>query len=88
MKSKPDAPPLARSADREVLDWNLLEPADPPGARDVLGLSPQDRLALGLSPPARTMQAHPAVVGDAHAALAEALARGAAVGPRERRQRR
>lgn len=38
--------------------------------------------------PARTADTVPAVVGDAHAALVDALARGAAVGHRERRARR
>ncbi|HWH08067.1 MAG TPA: hypothetical protein VNX21_02640 [Candidatus Thermoplasmatota archaeon] len=78
--------PLGRSVARDVLDWEDVEPRGGPPQKDVLGLTLQDRAALGLTPAARTAEA-PTLPGDAHAALADLIARGAAVGKAEKRRR-
>lgn len=70
--------PLARSVAKEVLDWDHVEPRHVELGKDVLGLSPQDRLALGMSA-ARATDLQAATLGGAELALAEALARGGAV---------
>lgn len=80
MKTSSSAPPLARSVAPVALDWEEVEPetrAHRPS--DALGLSAEDRAALGLSTP-RTADLVPHLGGDAQAALAEVLARGAAYG--------
>lgn len=77
MKSTSTPHPLARSAAPPALDWEGVEPEASKGPSDTLGLSPEDRAALGLSAP-RSIDLVPHVGGDAHAALADALARGAA----------
>lgn len=77
MKPATTTHPLARSAAPPALDWEGVEPEATRGPSDTLGLSPEDRAALGLSAP-RTIDLAPHVGGDAHAALADALARGAA----------
>ena len=82
----PTTPPLARSVARDVLDWDAVEPRVHVPAKDVLGLTHQDRAALGMTPAARTADA-PTLGGDAHAALADLLSRGAAVGKTEKRRR-
>jgi hypothetical protein len=66
-----------------ALDWELIEPENAPHASDALGLSAEDRAALGLSTP-RTADLVPHLGGDAHAALADVLSRGAAYGKPQR----
>ena len=78
--------PLGRSVDRDVLDWEDVEPRLHIPQKDVLGLTLHDRAALGLSAAARTAEA-PTLPGDAHAALVDALHRGGAVGKAEKRRR-
>lgn len=84
MSDRPNLPPLARSQTKDVLDWDHLEPRAAPASKDVLGLSPADRSALGLSAP-RTMDTVPQLGGDASAALAEILARGGAMRKTEKK---
>lgn len=81
MKS-PTVHPLARSAAPTALDWEGVEPETTTAPRhaDDLGLSPEDRVALGLSKPTLAGAHAPAHVPDAKAALADALARGGAYG--------
>lgn len=81
MKS-PTVHPLARSAAPTALDWEGVEPetTTAPHPADDLGLSPEDRVALGLSRPTVVGSAHPAQAPDAKAALSDALARGGAYG--------
>lgn len=83
MKTPSSTPPLARSVAPVALDWEAVEPEDAPRAPDALGLSAEDRQALGLSMP-RTADLVPHLGGDAHAALSEVLARGAAYGKQAR----
>ena len=83
---KPIVPPLARSVSREVLDWDHVEPRHVSFGKDVLGLSPEDRRALGLSAPRPTDLEAP-TLGGAEAALADALARGGAIGKVEFRRK-
>lgn len=78
MHKKPDVPPLARSVARDVLDWDQVDHRNVEIAKDVLGLSPGDRAALGLSAP-RTIDLEAPTLGGAEMALAEVLARGGAV---------
>lgn len=78
MQNRSNVPPLARSQSKDVLDWDHVEPPAAVPAKDVLGLSPADRAALGLSAP-RTMDLVPQVGGDAKTALADVLARGGAM---------
>ena len=80
-------PPLARSVSREVLDWDHVEPRHIQFGKDVLGLSPEDRQALGLSAPRLTELEAPSL-GGAEAALADVLARGGAIGKAEPRRKR
>lgn len=77
--------PLGKSATTDVLDWQEVEKSDDLRTVDVFGFGENDRLALGMSR-ARTMDTAPGVQGDAHAALVDALAKGAAVGKFERRK--
>lgn len=79
--------PLAKSVSREVLDWDHVEPRHIQFGKDVLGLSPEDRQALGLSAPRITDLEAPAL-GGAELALADVLARGGAVGKPEFRRKR
>lgn len=78
--------PLGKSATTDVLDWHEVEKADEhrPSV-DVFGFGDKDRQALGMSH-ARTIDTVPLVHGDAHAALVDALAKGAAVGKVERKK--
>lgn len=77
----PKPHPLARSAAPTALDWEGVEPEAAPRAADPLGLSPEDRKALGMSLPPTHLQAAPhAAPADAKTALAEVLARGGAYG--------
>lgn len=85
--TKAPASPLARSAATDVLDWDGVEPAPQAKPRDVFGLKPEDRQVLGLSA-ARTLDIAPTLGGDAHAALADILARGAALRKAEPRKKR
>jgi hypothetical protein len=62
-----------------ALDWETIELEPETKASDALGLSAEDRAALGLSLP-RTADLVPHLGGDAHAALADVLSRGAAYG--------
>lgn len=71
-------PPLAKSVSREVLDWDHVEPRHIAIGKDVLGLSPEDRQALGLSAPRLTDLEAP-TLGGAELALADVLARGGAM---------
>jgi hypothetical protein len=73
-------PPLTRSVQRDVLDWEGVERRDEIRSIDVLGLRAEDRFALGMSAP-RAVDIAPHVSGDASAALVEALARGAPATP-------
>lgn len=82
MPSKTIPPPLSRSAAQDVLDWEDIEPRPLVGPKDVLGLRPEDRAALGLGA-ARTLDLAPTLHGDAQTALAELLQRGVAVGRSE-----
>ena len=79
MKAPSSTSPLARSVAPTALDWEDVDPPTTPRAPDALGLSAEDRAALGLSS-VRTTDHVPPLPGDAHAALAEVLARGAAYG--------
>jgi len=79
--------PLAASVAREVLDWDHVEPRNVEIAKDVLGLSPMDRQALGLSAP-RAGDLEAPSLGGAELALAEVLARGGAVGKTDFRRKR
>ena len=83
VKTPSSTPPLARSVAPVALDWDGVEPQDAPRPADALGLSAEDRAALGLSMP-RTIDLAPHAGGDAQAALAEVLARGAAYGKQNR----
>jgi len=83
MPAKP-AQPLARSVERDVLDWPDLDPVSGRGPVDVLGLREEDRMALGM----RTVDAHESEprLGDAHAALLETLALQGAHGKSAKRR--
>lgn len=72
--------PLARNANVDVLDWQGVDRADTDLTKDVLGLSPQDRQALGMSQP-RSFDLHSPALGGAETALADVLARGGAITP-------
>lgn len=80
-------PPLAKSVSREVLDWDHVEPKHIAIGKDVLGLSPEDRQALGLSTPRLTDLDAP-TLGGAEIALADVLARSGATGKTELRRKR
>lgn len=85
MKTTATVPPLARSVAPPALDWEGVEPLDVPRLPDALGLSPEDRAALGLSAP-HGRDLWPQPEGDAQTALAEALARNGGIvkaGPRK-----
>lgn len=79
--------PLAKSVSREVLDWDHVEPKHVAIGKDVLGLSPDDRRALGMSTPRPTDLESPTLGGAEHA-LADVLARGGAIGKPEFRRKR
>lgn len=75
-------PFTARDAPSYELEWEVVEPASTaPGPRDVLGLTPEDRRALGLTAP-RTGDFAPTLGGDATDALREAMAHGGSYGKR------
>ena len=86
MPTTPTLPPLARSTNKHVLDWEEVDPLHLDIAKDVLGLSPQDRAALGLSAVRHTDLQAP-TLGGAETALAEVLARGGAFGKPEFRRK-
>lgn len=87
MKPQPkDASPLARSISHNVLDWNEIDARGVDFGKDVLGLTPADRQALGLSAP-RSIDLQAPTLGGAETALAEILARGGAMGAATRRRR-
>lgn len=69
----------------DILDWDQVERKDIAIAKDVLGLSMQDRQALGLSPPPASELQAPLLAG-AEIALAEVLARGGALAPGRARE--
>ena len=75
---KPKTPPTA-----DILDWAHVEDRDHDPSKDVLGLSPADRKALGLSSP-RASDLQPGGLPGAETALAEVLARGGAIAARSR----
>lgn len=81
---KPTTPPLGRSVDRDVLDWDGVERRVDIPPKDVLGLRPEDRAALGMT---RTGEIVPHAAGDANAALADLLQRGVAIGKTDKRRR-
>ena len=59
----------------DVFGWDDLDRQPDRSTLDALGLTPEDRSSLGLSAPRpNDLQALP--VGDAHAALVEAMATG------------
>lgn len=82
---KTSTPPLARSVAGDILDWDQVDRKDIEIAKDVLGLSVQDRQALGLSAPLAS-ELQPPIVGGAEIALAEVLARGGALTPGRARE--
>lgn len=83
MPATPMTPPLARSVTKDVLAWEEVDPLHLEIAKDVLGLSPQDRQALGLSAVRHTELQAP-TLGGAETALADVLARGGAVATRRK----
>lgn len=83
MQKKPDVTPLARSMPDDVLDWDHVDERRIELTKDVLGLSPSDRQALGLSAPHAGDLDAPSL-GGAELALAEVLARGGAMPARSR----
>lgn len=81
MHKKPEGvPPLARSVANDVLDWDQVDDRRIEMTKDVLGLSPSDRQALGMSAP-RAGDLDAPTLGGAELALAEVLARGGAMTP-------
>lgn len=87
MNQPKDVSPLARSVGAEALDWDHIDPKGMEFGKDVLGLTPADRQALGLSAP-RSIDLQAPTLGGAETALAEILARGGAMGTgKPRRQR-
>jgi len=77
MPAKPAVPPLAKSAAPVAPTWDDVDPVALPSGRDTLGLSSEDRAALGLSPGMEMTHFH---MGDATDALAAALLQGGAIG--------
>lgn len=86
MRSKQPVPPLARNVTKDVLDWDDVDPPSHDTGRDMLGLSPQDRKALGLSAP-RTADLQAPTLGGSEQALAEVLTRGGAIGKTDFRRK-
>ena len=84
-RTPPPTPPLGRAVAHDPLHWDGVEPHGDAPPRDLLGLRPDDRAALGMS---RTAEVAPTVAGDAGQALAELLQRGVAIGKTERVKRR
>lgn len=74
----PPATTIPVNVSEDVLDWDHVDPKHVAIGKDVLGLSPEDRRALGLSAPRMTDLEAP-TLGGAEAALAEVLARGGAM---------
>ena len=72
--------PLARSIAPDPLEWDHVERRNLDLGKDVLGLSPADRQALGLSAP-RPLDLEAPGLGGAEHALADVLARGGAIAP-------
>lgn len=70
---------------RYAFDYDDVAPDGRPVTPDMLGLSADDRRALGLAAP-RIEHAAPTIQGDAVAALREILASGGAMGKVERRR--
>ena len=67
--------------------WDDVEPSRQPRSEDALGLSREDRAALGLAAP-RHVEIQSISPPDATAALQELLAQGVALGRTERPRRR
>lgn len=86
MNQPKDVSPLARSIGIEALDWDQVDPKGMEFGKDVLGLTPADRQALGLSAP-RAVDLQAPTLGGAETALAEILARGGALGASKPRRR-
>jgi hypothetical protein len=84
MTSKPFLPPLARSAAPVAPTWDDVDPLHVPEGRDALGLSHEDRTALGLSPGLEMTHFH---TGDSHEALSAILQQGGAIGLTKPRRR-
>lgn len=85
MTKNPDTPP-ARPTSSYELDWEAVEPQpSTTEARDVLGFTPEDRKALGMTAP-RTIDLAPFILGDANQALHEAMTHGASYGKRPPRK--
>jgi hypothetical protein len=85
MPSKPSVPPLAKSAAPEAPSWDDVEPMHVPTSRDGLGLSIEDRAALGLS--AREVEMTHFHTGDAHDALLAVMQQGGAIRKTEPRRK-
>lgn len=75
MKPTDELKTLAETTAYE-LDWEVVEPASEARMRDALGLTPEDRRALGMTAP-RTLDLAPTLSGDASEALRDAIVRGA-----------
>ena len=79
--------PIAKAHAATPLDWPDVDPKGIDLGKDVLGLSPADRAALGLSAP-RTTDLEAPSLGGSEQALAEVLARGGAIGKTDFRRKR
>lgn len=78
--------PVMRPTNAYELDWEAVEPhAAGAPTRDVLGLTQEDREALGMTAP-RVVDLAPFMAGDATTALHEAIAHGASYGKRPARK--
>jgi hypothetical protein len=86
MPAKPSVPPLAKSAAPEAPSWDDVEPMRVPAGRDGLGLSSEDRAALGLS--LREVEMTHFHTGDAHDALLAVLQQGGGIRKPETRRKR
>lgn len=80
------APPHPKAEARYAFDYDDVQPSKAPRAYDTLGLSADDRKALGMTAP-RAGEAAPLATPDAAAALRELLAQGAALGKDPRRRK-
>lgn len=83
----PSKQPIPPTTSQEVLDWDHVDPQGSDVGKDVLGLSPSDRQALGLSLPKHADLEAP-TLGGSELALAELLARGGAVRKTDFRRKR
>lgn len=85
MPAKPSVTPLAKSAAPEAPTWDDVEPMRVPTSRDTLGLSTEDRAALGLS--AGEVEMTHFHTGDSHDALLAVLQQGGGIRKAEPRKR-